>query len=721
MPLDVPRGGAGAARGARRGAGERRISPRRRRWPRTVRGAAQGALAEAPSGAARAGAAADDAAPRRGRARAGPGALLHALPRRGRGDRRGGAASEQRASADSRSAEAEGPRGGHRPRAPPTRWSRAVIDGQAAVPSPVDEGGSLLLPSVVHYAKDGGVRGRARGRGRWRAEHPTDTIVSVKRFMGRAPEDAETQEARAPTGSSTGGNGGALRGGGRPAGDADRGLGGDPPRAQAPRRGRTSPARWSRRSSPCPPTSTTPSGRPPRTRAGWRGSRCCGCSTSPPRRRWPTAWTRAARAPFAVYDLGGGTFDISILKLVEGVFEVKSTGGDSALGGDDFDRAIAAAGARGARAWPARPRPQVTELLAAARRAKEALTDADEAELSALGGDRHRSPAPSFEAWIAPLVQRTGAGLPAGAEGRGRRAPSELDGVILVGGAHARARRCAASWPSCSAASRSADIDPDQVVALGRGGAGGPAHQRGPRRTRCCCSTSSRSRSAWRRWAAWWRSSSRATRTIPTAAAQVFTTFQDGQNAHGHPRAPGRARAGGGLPLAGALPALGHPADAGRAWRGWRCSFQVDADGILSVSAKEQSTGVEQTITVKPTPRAHRRGDRADAARLHRARRGRHPASRLLREQQVEAERDPRRRAQAARARTATCCPADERRAASTRRWPGWRELRDTATDSHALKEAIDALDERRRPFVERIMNRAIERGARRATRSEEY
>ena len=182
----------------------------------------------------------------------------------------------------------------------------------------------------------------ARRPGRWPPRSPTDTIASVKRFMGKGPEDAETRKLGAYR-FATGGGGGALRGDGRPAGDADRGLGGDPPRAEAPGRGRASPARWSRRSSPCPPTSTTPSARPPRTPGGWRGSRCCACSTSPPRRRWPTGSTRAARGLFAVYDLGGGTFDISILELVEGVFQVKSTGGDSALGGDDFDRAIAAA------------------------------------------------------------------------------------------------------------------------------------------------------------------------------------------------------------------------------------------------------------------------------------------------------------------------------------------------------------------------------------------
>ena len=98
--------------------------------------------------------------------------------------------------------------------------------------------------------------------------------------------------------------------------------------------------RHRRRRSPCPPTSTTPSARRPRTPARSPAWTCCASSTSPPRPRWPTAWTRKTDETILVFDLGGGTFDVSILEIGDGVFEVKSTAGDTHLGGDDFDKAI---------------------------------------------------------------------------------------------------------------------------------------------------------------------------------------------------------------------------------------------------------------------------------------------------------------------------------------------------------------------------------------------
>jgi hypothetical protein len=93
-------------------------------------------------------------------------------------------------------------------------------------------------------------------------------------------------------------------------------------------------------SSPCPPTSTTASGRRPRTPAAWPVSKCFASSTSRPPRRSPTGSTRRKDETIAVYDLGGGTFDISILEIAEGVFEVKATNGDTHLGGDDFDQRV---------------------------------------------------------------------------------------------------------------------------------------------------------------------------------------------------------------------------------------------------------------------------------------------------------------------------------------------------------------------------------------------
>ncbi len=109
--------------------------------------------------------------------------------------------------------------------------------------------------------------------------------------------------------------------------DEDEGNGG----------GLSRPDRRRRPSSPFRPTSTTPSARPPRTPARSPALRCCASSTSRRRPPSPTAWTSKTSGTIAVYDLGGGTFDVSILEIGDGVFEVKSTNGDTFLGGEDFD------------------------------------------------------------------------------------------------------------------------------------------------------------------------------------------------------------------------------------------------------------------------------------------------------------------------------------------------------------------------------------------------
>src|SRR5262249_48939131 len=174
---------------------------------------------------------------------------------------------------------------------------------------------------------------------------------------------------------------------------------------------------------------------------------------------------------FAVFDLGGGTFDVSILKLENGVFEVKATGGDSALGGDDFDRAIAEALLAQARVavGEATDARVVRHALDAARALKERLTTETEAALDvALAPDKPttlRLSRAEMEALVGPVLERCAAPL--------RRAMADagverghLSGVILVGGATRMplVRRFVQEWFGQPPL---ADIDPDQVVALG--------------------------------------------------------------------------------------------------------------------------------------------------------------------------------------------------------------------------------------------------------------
>src|SRR5688500_6774476 len=171
---------------------------------------------------------------------------------------------------------------------------------------------------------------------------------------------------------------------------------------------------------------------------------------------------RGSKGVYAVFDLGGGTFDISILKLVEGVFEVKATGGDSALGGDDLDRTIAST-VLGEDLGKAE-RAHVATAVAEARRVKEALTAAESATFT-LGDVTRVVTRADLRAWAQPLLDRAGKAcrrvLKDAEVGR-----DELDGVILVGGSTRSpvirdfVRELFGKEPLC-------DLDPDQVVALG--------------------------------------------------------------------------------------------------------------------------------------------------------------------------------------------------------------------------------------------------------------
>ncbi len=571
----------------------------------------------------------------------------------------------------------------------------AVIDGKPRAFA-VDDGGSLLLPSVVHYGADGSVVVGERARALARAE-PTSTIASVKRFMGKGPEDAETRALGAYRFVKGGAivrfevNGGPAVTPIEVSAEILRTL---KRRAEAALTGKVEQA-----------VITVPAYFDDAQRQATRDAgRLAGLEVlrllnEPTAAALAYGLDKGSQGTFAVYDLGGGTFDISILQLVEGVFQVKSTGGDSALGGDDFDRAIATRflEAHGV----AHPDPgSVTELLAAARKAKETLSQEETTELSALGRTFTVSRG-EMEAWISPLLQRTGIACRRALKdaGIGRE---ELDGVILVGGS-TRVPAVRRFVAQLFGKEPLGDIDPDQVVALGAAvqadlltnrdrtdevllldviplslgleTMGGVVEKLIPRNS-----------------------------AIPTAAAQVFTTFQDGQNAldvhvvQGERELVTDNRSLAQFRLSG-IPPL--PAGMGRV----EVRFEVNADGILSVSAKELSTGVSQAITVKPT---HGLTDEEiEQMLLDSIEHAEEDIqARQLREQQIEAERilhDARKQLAA----FSDLLPDDERReveAAIAR----VAELRESATDSGPLADAIKALDDVSRPFVERIMNRAV-------------
>jgi molecular chaperone HscA len=562
-----------------------------------------------------------------------------------------------------------------------------------------DEHGRPLLPSVVRYFKDGRVDVGYGARAA-QADDPSNTIVSVKRFMGRGVADVAKYGAlpyrfvEAPGMVAIETSAGArspvqvsaeilkvLRD------RAEAALGGELFGAVV-----TVPAYFddSQRQAT-------------KDAARLAGLNVLRLLNEPTAAAIAYGLDHQSEGTFAIFDLGGGTFDISILRLTRGVFEVLSTNGDSALGGDDFDQAIAMHWRVGHRLADAKG-GDTRRLLAAAREVKETLSAQDSADVHvtlSYGQKLHLTlTRAEFEQLTAALVQKTL--VPTKKALRDAKLkPNELDGVVLVGGA-TRMPQLQRTAEAFFGRPPLKDLDPDQVVAIGAA-------------IQANVLAGNRSGDDWLLLDVIPLSLGLETMgglverviprnsTIPVARAQEFTTFKDGQTAmavhvvQGERELVSDCRSLARFELRGIPPMV---AGAARI----QVTFQVDADGLLSVSAREKTTGVESSIVVKPS---YGLTDDEVATMLREG--FSHAAedrdARALAEQRVEAD-SLLGSMEAALAKDGDLLAPEERRVLEGS-MGNLRKLRE-GRDHRAIKSAVEGLNRASETFAAMRMDRAI-------------
>ncbi len=568
-----------------------------------------------------------------------------------------------------------------------------------------DAQGGHLLPSVVHYPEHGDPQVGAAAKAR-AADDPLNTIISVKRFMGRGVADVKRLGSVLPYRFVAGESGMPLIR--TAAGDrspvqvsadilaelkkrAENTLGGELDGAVI-----TVPAYFD----DAQRQATKDAGR-------LAGLNVLRLLNEPTAAAVAYGLDRGAEGVIAVYDLGGGTFDVSILRLHQGVFEVLATAGDTALGGDDMDRLIGTWIMQQAGLGEDVEHALQRRLMQVACAAKESLTEAGEADLQLElddGGQwRGRLSRAQLNELIEPLVRKTLAPCRRTLRDAGVSA-GDIQDVVMVGGS-TRVPKVREMVGEFFGRQPLVDIDPDKVVAIGAAvqadilvgnkaedemllldviplslgieTMGGLTEKIVPRNT-----------------------------TIPVARAQEFTTFKDGQAAMALHVVQGERE------LVDDCRSLARfelrdipPLTAGAARI--QVTFQVDADGLLSVTAEEKTSGVQAHIEVKPS---YGLSDGAieDMLRDSMAHAQEDMEARRLREQQVEADRVLEALGAALHEDGDRFLSADERGAIEQ----AARQLAEVrnGTDSRDIKQAMERLEAVSTVYVDRRMNANIQK-----------